>query len=210
MSEPQPHPPGEPHGKDEQGPRFEPAGVADERFAANIREERERRKLSQGELARRMAERGYPYYQQTIRRIEEGHRKVSVGEGKALAEILHTTVDRLTWPGQVASAAWLLNTAMARADKAWADIARRTRALLYALRQLEYNAADLEKNDCLGSDKLREYVREAARFAEMNPEDAVAAGRGDYEAMTPEELEYKQAEEDQAEAVLRGEGDERS
>jgi transcriptional regulator with XRE-family HTH domain len=210
MSEPEPNPSSEPDGEDQQAPRPEPAGLADERFAANIREERGRRKLSQGELARRMAERGFPYYQQTIRRIEEGRRKVSVGEAAALADIFGTTVDRLTWPGQVASAAWLLNTAMARADKAWNDIARRTRSLLYALTQLEHVAADLEKKDCLGSDKIREYVAEAAQYAEMNPEDAVAAGRGDYEAMTSEELEYKQAEEDRAEAAARGEGDERS
>src|SRR6516164_3759995 len=98
MSEPAPSPPSEPGGENGQAPRPEPAGLADERFAANIREERERRKLSQGELARRMAERGYPYYQQTIRRIEEGRRKVSVGEAKALAEILGTTMDRLTLP----------------------------------------------------------------------------------------------------------------
>jgi transcriptional regulator with XRE-family HTH domain len=176
-------------------------GVADERFAVNVREQRERRRLSQAEVARQMAAIGWPWHPQTVQKIEAGHRKVAVGEGEALARILHTTVDRLTWPGEVASAAWLLNTAIARAQKAWNDIARRTVSLQYALAQLEHTAADMEKNDCLGSDQIRELVREAALCADMNPEDAVAAGRGDYEAMLPEELEYKQAEEDEAEAA---------
>src|SRR6516225_8155876 len=96
MSEPEPSLSSEPDGENEQAPSAEPAGLADERFATNIREERERQKLSQGELARRMADRGFPFYQQTIRRIEEGRRKVSVGEAKAIAEILDTTVDQLT------------------------------------------------------------------------------------------------------------------
>ena len=102
MSEPEPSPSSEPNGKDEQTPDAEPAGLVDERFATNIREERQRQKLSQGELARRMAQLGFPYYQQTIRRIEEGRRKVSVGEAEALARIFGTSVDRLTWPGRVA------------------------------------------------------------------------------------------------------------
>src|SRR6516225_3147504 len=88
MSEPEPSLSSEPDGENEQAPSAEPAGLADERFATNIREERERQKLSQGELARRMAERGFPFYQQTVRRIEEGRRKVSVGEAAALAVAL--------------------------------------------------------------------------------------------------------------------------
>jgi transcriptional regulator with XRE-family HTH domain len=182
------------------GPPALAPGVADERFAVNVREERERRKLSQADVARQMAAIGWPWHPQTVQKIEAGHRKVAVGEAEALARILHTTVDRLTWPGDVASAAWLLNTAIANAQKAWNDIARRTVTLLYALNQLEYQAAEMEKRDCLGSDKIRELVTEAALFADMNPYDAVEAGRGDYESMTPGELEYKQAEEDQAEA----------
>jgi DNA-binding transcriptional MerR regulator len=45
-----------------------------------------------------MSARGFPYYQQTVRRIEDSQRKVSVGEAKALAEILGTTIDGLTEP----------------------------------------------------------------------------------------------------------------
>jgi len=81
-----------------EGPSADPAGVVDKLFAIQVRETRERLKMSQGELARQMSARGFPYYQQTVRRIEDSQRKVSVGEAKALAEILGTTIDRLTEP----------------------------------------------------------------------------------------------------------------
>jgi DNA-binding transcriptional MerR regulator/DNA-binding transcriptional regulator YiaG len=84
--------------EEEEGPAAEPAGVVDELFAIQVREIRERLKMSQGELARQMSARGFRYYQQTVRRIEDNRRKVSVGEAKALAEILGTTIDRLTEP----------------------------------------------------------------------------------------------------------------
>src|SRR5215469_1645268 len=96
----------------EGGPPGLPAGVADERFAVNVRDERERRKLSQAEVARQMAVAGWAWHPQTQQKIEAGHRKVSVGEAEALAHILGTTVDRLTWPGQVASAAYLMDTSI--------------------------------------------------------------------------------------------------
>jgi transcriptional regulator with XRE-family HTH domain len=196
MSEPEPHPSSEPDGEDEQAPDAVPAGLVDERFATNIRELRGKEKLSQGELARRMAELGFPYYQQTIRRIEEGRRKVSVGEAEALARILGTSIDRLTWPGQVASAAYLMDTSIARAQRAWNDIARATARLLWSLGQLRGVAADVEKRDCLGSDHIREIVREAGMVLGMNPEDAVRTGRADYENVLPEEMEQREAEED--------------
>jgi transcriptional regulator with XRE-family HTH domain len=207
MSELEPNLSSEMDGENEQAPSAEPAGLADERFATNIREERERQKLSQGELARRMAERGFPYYQQTIRRIEEGRRKVSVGEAKALAEILGTTMDRLTWPGQVAAVAYLMEIAIGRAQQAWDDITRGTTTLLYAHATLEHIAAQMIERDYLGSDKIREIVAEAARVAEMNPHDAVEAGRADYENRLPGELEQQQADEEEA---ARGAGDDRN
>ena len=117
MAEPEPHPLTVESPDDLDEPAT-PAGVADTNFAANVRETRERLKMSQGELARRMSDQGIPYYQQTVRRVEDGKRKVSVGEGGALAEILRTTVDRLTWPGREASTAALLDRVTAKTERA--------------------------------------------------------------------------------------------
>ena len=64
----------------EAGPPPLPAGLADERFAANIRDERERQGKSQADIARLMRERGWSYHPQTVQRIEgppEGQRRGS-------------------------------------------------------------------------------------------------------------------------------------
>ena len=71
MTEPELHPSRVLTEEDEEGPAAEPAGVVDELFAIQVHETRERLKMSQGELARQMSTRGFPYYQQTVRRIED-------------------------------------------------------------------------------------------------------------------------------------------
>ena len=167
----------------EAGPPPLPAGLADERFAANIREERERQGKSQADIARLMRERGWSYHPQTVQRIEAGHRKVSVGEAEALARILSTTVDRLTWPGRAASTAAFLDQVTARAESAWEQIAAWTATLLWAQHQLRTSVAEAERAQFHGSDKIREIVREARSALEMTPEAAMEAGRRDHEEL---------------------------
>jgi transcriptional regulator with XRE-family HTH domain len=192
MSESQPHPSGELDGEDEDAARAEPAGLADERFAVNVRETRERLKLSQGELARRMAERGFPFYQQTIRRIEEGRRKVSVGEGKALGQILGTPMERLTWPGREASAAALLDMVSANAHQAHDEIFKWTGTLLWALAQLGTTIREAERDDYLGSAKIRDLVADARETLGLTPEGAVAQARQDHQEL------YRKADDERS------------
>ena len=66
MTEPELHPFRVLTEEEEEGPAAEPAGVVDELFAIQVRETRERLKMSQGELARQMSTRGFPYFQQTV------------------------------------------------------------------------------------------------------------------------------------------------
>lgn len=157
------------------------ATAADEYFAANVREARERTGMSQSELAKQMADRGWRYYPQTVQRIEAGERKVSVGEGKSLAEILHTTVDRLTWPGTEVSAARLLDEFTGRAQTAYRQITASTRALLWAQHQLTVTLSEAETTGLLGSAPIRPLARDAAQALEWEPEDAVAEGRDEDE-----------------------------
>lgn len=177
------------------GPPPLPAGLADERFALNVREERERQDRSQADIARLMRERGWSYHPQTVQRIESAHRKVSVGEAEAIAGILGTTVDRLTWPGRAASTAGYLDMTIARANNAWEDIAADTAALLHALHQLGISTREAEDAGCHDSDKIREIVREAHIVLEtMTPDGAVEQGYKDYaqvreESGSPEEGE---------------------
>src|SRR5208283_4617751 len=72
--------------------------LTEERFAANLRAVRDAAGMSQGRLADEMAARGWPWRQQTVTRVENGRRMVRLGEAKAVAEILETSLDRLTQP----------------------------------------------------------------------------------------------------------------
>lgn len=165
------------------GPPPLPAGVADERFAVNVRETRERQGMSQAEVARQMAGRGWSWHPQTVQKVEGGHRKVSVGEAEALSRILGTTIDRLTWPGQAVSAATLLDVTIARAGQALEQISAWTSVLMHARRQLETSAGEAEKRDFLGSDHIRELAAEAREYIAAEPEAAVERGRRDYASL---------------------------
>lgn len=69
-----------------------------------------------------MSARGFPYYQQTVRRVEDSQRKVSVGEAKALSEILGTTIDRLTEPVSAEEAGYRGPTACAAAGITYREL----------------------------------------------------------------------------------------
>lgn len=69
------------------------------RFRTAIHELRQDRKMSQGELARRMVSEGWESFNQaTISRIEKGTRPVRIGEAQALARIVGTTLEELLTP----------------------------------------------------------------------------------------------------------------
>ena len=154
-------------------PRPDPGDV-DEQFAVRLREERERKRWSQADVARQMTERGWGWHPQTVQKIENGHRKVSVGEGKVLAEIFGTTIDRLTMPGRQASAAWLLATYTARAETAMRQIGDWTSVLLHSQSQLELTVSGVERDGYFGSEEIRGLADEARDAMQFIPGDAVA------------------------------------
>jgi transcriptional regulator with XRE-family HTH domain len=156
------------------------AGLADERFAVRVREERERQGKSQADIARLMRERGWSWHPQTVQRTEAGHRKASVGEAEALAGILHTTMDRLTWPGRAATAAALLDYAAVQAAAAWEQIASQTAVLLRSQDQLATAIAEAERDDYHGSPRIRELAATARRVLKMTPDGAVESGRTEH------------------------------
>ena len=176
----------EPPANDRDGRPSMPAGLADEQFAVNIRETRERKGMSQAALAAEMAERGWSWHPQTVQKAEAGQRHVRVGEAEALARILGTTIERLTWPGQEASAAALLDTMTGRAESAWEQIARWTATLEYAKYQLEVTIAETEQADCFGSARVREILAGAKNAFALAPETAVETGRQDHARMIKE------------------------
>jgi transcriptional regulator with XRE-family HTH domain len=140
---------------------------------------REKQGMSQTDVARLMAEYGWKWHPQTVQKVEAGHRKVSVGEAEALAKIFGTIIDRLTWPGQSASAAALLSSSTGRAWSAWEQVAAWTYKLLGAQFQLEEPVAATERAGCYGSDEIRRLLGEAKEALTLVPETAVQRGRED-------------------------------
>lgn len=67
----------------------------DQNFGQAVRLLRQDREMSQDELANRVTGLGYPLSQATIGKIERGDRKVTVGEGEALARALGTNTSTL-------------------------------------------------------------------------------------------------------------------
>jgi transcriptional regulator with XRE-family HTH domain len=86
----------------------------EQRFAANLRLLRERQDISQAKLAQEMAARGWPWRQQTVTRVENGQRMIRFGEATALAEILHTPLERFSRPVSDASEVAKIHAAGAR------------------------------------------------------------------------------------------------
>lgn len=66
-------------------------------LGSNVRYLRENASVSQVELARRMTERGWPWHQSTVYRVETGKQPVRFDEALDLADLLGVTLDRLTW-----------------------------------------------------------------------------------------------------------------
>lgn len=116
-------------------------GSPDERFGANVRALREGKGMSQSALAAAMTERGYPWHQQTVGRVEAGQQSVRFGEIEELAEILKTSVDRFRWTQPEASAAGYIYSAGTRVVRSAEDVANAVRRLLADLAAAERTLA---------------------------------------------------------------------
>jgi transcriptional regulator with XRE-family HTH domain len=106
----------------------------EQRFAANLRLLRERQGISQVKLAQEMAARGWPWRQQTVTRLENGQRMIRFGEATALAEILHTPLERFTRPVSEADEVEKIRAASARLRESCEAVAAAVCRLLDAQR----------------------------------------------------------------------------
>jgi transcriptional regulator with XRE-family HTH domain len=159
------------------------AGVIDEWVAWNIRLRREGLGWSQADLAKEMAALGWKYYPQTVHRVEQGQRKVTIGEAEALARLFGVTVDALTWPDMATHTAAWLGVFTGRADAAFEQIAAQAQELLFDREHLERALAEIDKRGKSATEGAAEAIDEARSVLESaGPEQAVAEGRAQYEA----------------------------
>jgi transcriptional regulator with XRE-family HTH domain len=118
--------------------------TADQRLAYNMRVLRKRTGLSQAALAAAMAARGHPWHQQTVVRAESAARVLPFTEAADLAEILGTTLDRLTRPSGEAQAVESLDAAGWSVVEAHEVIAKGVEELLAAVDAVRAHAARYE------------------------------------------------------------------
>lgn len=94
----------------------------DARLGLNVRTLRERRGMSGEALAQAMRDRGHRWHQNTVVRVEAGTQGVKFAEARDLAEILATSLDRLTWASAEANAAEALYAAGGQVRRAAAEV----------------------------------------------------------------------------------------
>jgi transcriptional regulator with XRE-family HTH domain len=81
------------------------AAAAAQRLAANIKAARERKDMSQREVAELMREQKQAWHQQTVAQVEAATRTVGAVELNILADILGTSMDALMRPADLERAA---------------------------------------------------------------------------------------------------------
>lgn len=94
-----------------------------ENFRVNLRERREELGLSQTDVARRMADSGHNFRQQTVQKIESGTRPVRLDEATDLSEVLasdltdlmRAPLDRVRW--EIQDSLWTAGLKAAEALK---------------------------------------------------------------------------------------------
>jgi 8-oxo-dGTP diphosphatase len=130
-------------------------------------------------LGQRVAARGWPYYPQTVHRLERGLRKISLGEAADLADILHTTLDRLTWATAEARTVEYLHSVGYAIVQTHEMVAESVRQLLGAVDAATDDAA---RNENVKSPLVQEARRDTlGRIAEYGDmASAVAEGTRRY------------------------------
>ena len=95
-------------------------------FVDRLQALRADRGWSQTHLAKQMRERGFPFHQQTIQRIEDHRRSVRLDEAYALAEVLGSTVEAMSSSPQetdlTLARVLLRNASAAQHEAAWTTV----------------------------------------------------------------------------------------
>lgn len=171
----------------------EPPDSGDALFGHNVRKLRERAGLSQPGLADAMRERGHPWHQSTVYRVESGKQPVGYWAARDLAEILRTSTDSFAWKPAEANAADHLYMEAGRVRGSARDLMHAVGAMLAARgiagRVLEntakYDSARLhdaraEVEDALSTYELVDVINEGIRqYEDMREGDGEGEGEGD-------------------------------
>lgn len=114
----------------------------------NMREQRDRRDLSQEALAEKVAEAGVPdFNQMALSRIEAGTRHISLAEARAIAQAFETSVEELLQSSREHSLYQQLRTQMDREAHASDQLAAHLSVLQRELQLLRNALEEFEESD---------------------------------------------------------------
>lgn len=147
---------------------------ADENLAGNLRVLREGAGMSQKALATAMAERGWPWHQSTVYRVESGHQVVKFAEAVDLAAILKTSLDRLTWSSAEANRVQFVYAAGTEVRLSAEKVSAAVHRLLAAVSRAERVAAEAAGSTSKRVQAAREDT--IARLEDFGLDEAVAEG----------------------------------
>lgn len=140
---------------------------------------REDKGMSQSALAAAMTERGQPWHQQTVTRVEQGTQQLKAAELVALAAIFKTSLDRFTWTQPEASATEYIYSAGTRVVRCAEDVAHAVHLLLAALATAERTLTMTADTPYPRAQEARRDT--AARIETYTLDDAVNEGIRRYE-----------------------------
>ncbi len=152
-------------------------------FGENIRKNRERKSMSQNDLAREMAARGWEWHQSTVYKIEHGTRRTEAFELHDLGEIFGVPVDHLFWPPAEVNETAMVDSAIAMLRRAWHEMAEATTGLERARAWAERTVAQRSGSKY---QRVRDTCEElAAELGDRTLETAI--GEGIYRFENPDE-----------------------
>ena len=156
--------------------------AANEHLAANLRTLRKRKGWSQADLAAKLAVHGVQWHQQTIGRIEAGQQSVKWGEAVALAAVLETSLDRLTWPTAEANATEHVYAAGYQVRQQYEQVAVAVLQMLAATSAAQKALAQTEGSEY---ERVQEARRDtAARLEEYGINEAIDEGFRRWQQLT--------------------------
>lgn len=154
-------------------------------FGENVRKNRERKEMSQVDVAREMTARGWLWHQSTVYKIEHGTRRTEAFEVLDLAEILSVPMAHLFWPPAEVNEAAMVDRSIGILRRAWRETAEAARRLAAARASGERT---LERSGGSKYQRVRDTCAElAAELGEQTLESAF--GEGIYRYEHPEEEE---------------------
>jgi transcriptional regulator with XRE-family HTH domain len=155
---------------------------ADQRLALNVRALRDRKGLSQRDLAAEMKRRGHAWHQQTVGRVESAAQSVRFSELMDLAAVLETSLDRFTWASAEANATEALYSAGAAVRRSASELASAVFRLLADRGRAEIIAKGAGGHDTPRVAEAREDLLGA--IAGWDLDQAVADGVSRYQELT--------------------------